>query len=45
VVLLQLDGHLTPDEFEQAFDLAYKGCMDVYEIQRAALANLYGGSA
>ncbi len=45
VVLLQLDGHLTPEEFEQALDMAYKGCMDLYEIQRAALANRYGGNA
>jgi len=45
VVLLQLDGHLTPEEFEQALDMAYKGCMDLYEIQRAALANRYGGGA
>ena len=45
VVLLQLDGHLTPEEFEQALDMAYKGCMDLYEIQRVALANRYGGGA
>ena len=45
VVLLQLDGHLTPEEFEQALDMAYNGCMDLYEIQRAALANRYGGNA
>jgi len=45
VVLLQLDGHLTPEEFEQALDMAYKGCMDLYEIQRAALTNRYGGGA
>ena len=45
VVLLQLDGHLTPDEFEQAMDLATSGCMDLYEKMRNALDNRYGGSA
>jgi exosome complex component RRP41 len=37
VVLLQQDGKLTKDEFDQALDLAYKGCMQVYELQRKAL--------
>ena len=45
IVLLQLDGHLTPDEFEQALDLATSGCMDLYKIQRKALEDRYGGSA
>ena len=45
VVLLQLDGHLTPDEFEEAMDLATNGCMDLYQKMRAALENRYGGSA
>jgi exosome complex component RRP41 len=44
VVLLQLDGHLTPDQFEEAMDLATNGCMDLYEKMRAALENRYGGS-
>ena len=43
VVLLQLDGHLTPDEFELAMDLATSGCMDLYEKMRHALENSYGG--
>ena len=44
IVLLQLDGHLTPDEFEEALDLATSGCMDLYKIQRKALEDRYGGS-
>ena len=44
VVLLQLDGHLTPDQFEEAMDLATSGCMDLYKIMREALENRYGGS-
>ena len=45
IVLLQLDGHLTPDEFEEALDLATSGCMDLYKIQRKALEDRYGGNA
>lgn len=41
ISLFQMDGHLTPDEFEEAVDLAYNACYDVYEIQKAALMNRY----
>ena len=44
MVLLQLDGHLTPDQFEEAMDLATSGCMDLYDKMRAALENRYGGN-
>jgi exosome complex component RRP41 len=37
VVLLQQDGNLTQDEFDKALDLAYKGCLQVYEKQKQAL--------
>lgn len=37
VVLFQMDGHLTPEEYEQTLDMARKGCEQVYEAQRAAL--------
>ncbi len=43
VVLMQMDGELTPDEFEEAFDMAIDGCKQVYEIQRDALKRKYGG--
>ena len=37
VVLLQMDGKLTRDEFTQAYQMAYDGCMKVYEMQKATL--------
>lgn len=37
IVLLQMDGHLTDKEFDQALDLAKAGCEQVYEAQRDAL--------
>jgi len=37
VVLLQMDGVLTQEEYEKALDLAYGGCMQVYEIQKKTL--------
>ena len=36
-VLLQMDGVLTNEEFKKAFDLAYDGCMQVYEIMKKTL--------
>jgi exosome complex component RRP41 len=43
VTLLQMDGKMTPDEFKKAFDLAIKGCQEVYRIQREALMARYFG--
>ena len=37
IVLLQMDGHLTPTEFEKALDMAILGNQQVYQIQREAL--------
>jgi exosome complex component RRP41 len=37
VVLLQMDGKLTQDEFKQAYKMAVDGCMKVYEIQKNTL--------
>jgi exosome complex component RRP41 len=37
VVLLQQDGNLTQEEFDRAFEMAYQGCLKVYEIQKQAL--------
>ncbi len=37
IVLLQMDGHLSPEEFEEAIDLAAEGCKKVLEYQREAL--------
>ena len=41
IILLQMDGHLTFDEFNQALDWAIKGCQDVSKIQKEALKNKY----
>lgn len=41
VLLLQMDGHLTIDEFNQAFDLAVNGCQTVSEIQKKAIMQKY----
>jgi exosome complex component RRP41 len=41
ITLLQMDGHLTTNEFHQAMELAMKGCRDIYEIQRKSLIEKY----
>ncbi|ODS42466.1 MAG: exosome complex exonuclease Rrp41 [Candidatus Altiarchaeales archaeon IMC4] len=42
VVLLQMDGKLTREEFDKAYELAVDGATKVYEIQKAALAMVGG---
>lgn len=37
VTLLQMDGQLTPEEFEETFKLAVEGCKRVSALQREAL--------
>ncbi|WNY23229.1 Ribonuclease PH [Methanimicrococcus hongohii] len=37
ITLIQMDGHLTPSEFEEAMALVQQGCRQVLEIQKAAL--------
>ena len=41
ITLLQMDGHLTRDEFREALELATNGCKAIYELQRAALMEKY----
>ncbi len=41
VSLLQMDGSLTPDEFNQAFEMATEACRKIYEMQREALKTKY----
>lgn len=41
VTLLQMDGILTPDEFEKAIDMAMDGCKKIYELQKEALKTKY----
>jgi exosome complex component RRP41 len=42
ITLLQTDGHLTPDEFNKALDLAIEGCKKISEEQKNAIKNRYG---
>jgi exosome complex component RRP41 len=41
IVLLQMDGLFTPEEFEEALKLGIKACMEVYKIQKDALKTKY----
>ncbi|MGZ7047549.1 MAG: exosome complex exonuclease Rrp41 [Methanobacterium sp.] len=42
ITLLQMDGHLTTDEFENALDLAIEGCHKISAVQKEAIKNRYG---
>jgi len=41
ITLLQTDGNLTDEEFEEAINLAIEGCMEVSKVQKEALKNHY----
>ncbi len=41
ITLLQMDGHLTRDEFREALEMAKRACTTIYELQRAALVEKY----
>jgi len=41
VTLLQMDGNLTPDEFETAVNMALDGCRKIYAMQKEALKTKY----
>ncbi len=41
VTLLQMDGILTPDEFQKAVEMAMVGCKKIYEMQKEALKTKY----
>lgn len=43
ITLLQMDGNFSKKEFEKALDLAIQGCMKIYELQKGALRERYGG--
>ncbi|MCF8885331.1 MAG: exosome complex exonuclease Rrp41 [Nitrososphaerota archaeon] len=43
IVLLQLNGRLTGEEFKNALELAKKGIMEIYQQQREALRRKYSG--
>jgi len=41
ITLLQMDGILTPEEFEEAVKLAIEGCRKIYVMQKEALKARY----
>jgi exosome complex component RRP41 len=41
VTLLQMDGILSPDEFEKAVNMAMEGCKKIYALQKEALKTKY----
>ena len=41
ITLLQMDGLLTPEEFEQALNLAIEGCKQIYALQKETLKAKY----
>ncbi len=41
ITLLQMDGMLTSEEFEQAINLALEGCNQIYQLQKEALKAKY----
>jgi exosome complex component RRP41 len=41
ITLLQMDGQLTVSEFEEAIDVALKGCKELHEKQKESLKTKY----
>jgi len=41
ITLLQMDGSLSVEEFEQAVNLAVNGCKQIYKLQKEALKAKY----
>ncbi|MFO7793116.1 MAG: exosome complex exonuclease Rrp41 [Candidatus Saliniplasma sp.] len=41
LTLLQMDGNLTKEEYEEAMELAINACNEIYELQRDALKTRY----
>lgn len=41
ITLLQMDGVLTPEEFEKAVNMAMDGCKRIHQMQKEALKNKY----
>ncbi len=45
ILLLQMDGHLTQEEFDKAFDFALKGCHIISDLQKKAILEKYQSEA
>ncbi len=41
ITLIQMDGKLSPEEFDKALSIAVDGCRKIYEMQREALKRKY----
>jgi exosome complex component RRP41 len=41
IVLLQMDGELTFEEFERCLEMAKEACKKIYEVQKEALKKKY----
>jgi exosome complex component RRP41 len=41
ITLIQMDGGLTPEEFERGLDIAVKTCHEIHEQQKAVLKERY----
>jgi len=41
ILLLQMDGHLTIEEFDKALNMAIEGCKKISEIQKQAIIDKY----
>jgi exosome complex component RRP41 len=41
IALLQMDGCMTKDEIKQALELAKKGALKIYEMQKEAILKRY----
>ncbi|MBP2029412.1 exosome complex component RRP41 [Methanohalophilus levihalophilus] len=42
ITLLQMDGHLTPEEFKTGVEMVKKGCEQIFEMQREVLMARFG---
>lgn len=43
ILLLQMDGRLSMDEFDKAINMGIRACMQIYELQKDALKRKYTG--
>jgi exosome complex component RRP41 len=41
ITLIQMDGHLSSDEFKEGLEMAKKGCLEIAQLQRVALLEKY----
>jgi len=41
IVLMQMDGHMTSEEFDLALEMGIKACHEIYELQKDALKRRY----